>query len=391
MKENLMTENRALKHAVSLIQCKSITPHEGGALDYLEATLRKLGFQCTRLVFQEKGTPDVDNLYARLGHASPHICFAGHTDVVPVGDEADWSFPPFNAEIDGDILFGRGAADMKGGIACFLAAVEKFVSERNNQISGSISFLITGDEEGPAVNGTKKVLDWLKEHGEHLDHCIVGEPSNPSRIGEMIKIGRRGSLNGEVVVNGKQGHVAYQHLANNPIEGLAKLITAFLEEPLDTGTRSFMPSNLEFTNLQVGNEAVNVIPARASARFNIRFNDAHTQQGLEKLIREKAQKALAGSPFSAELSFSLSGDSFVTKSGGLTDVLAAAITEITGLEPELSTSGGTSDARFIKNFCPVVEFGLVNKTIHQVDEQVPLEHLEILTSIYETFLADYFK
>lgn len=386
-----MTETTALQHARALIQCKSVTPDEGGALDYLESALAQLGFRCTRLPFQEEGTPDVDNLYARLGDTSPHICFAGHTDVVPVGDEADWTHPPFNAEIHDDVLFGRGAADMKGGIACFLAAVEAFVEEMKGVFPGSISFLITGDEEGPAVNGTTKMLNWLEEQGEHLDHCIVGEPSNPAKIGEMIKIGRRGSLNGDISIIGKQGHVAYQHLASNPIEGLAKVITHFLSQPLDAGTSSFMPSNLEFTNIEVANEAVNIIPARATTRFNIRFNDAHTPDGLEALVREKTIEALADSPFAAELAFRLSGDSFVTKPGEFIKTLSGAIKDVTGLEPELSTSGGTSDARFIKNYCPVIEFGLVNRTIHQVDEQVPLEHLSVLTKVYGRFLQAYFS
>ncbi len=386
-----MIETDAVRHAVKLIQCKSVTPTEGGALDYLEQALSKIGFTCTRLPFQEEGTPDVDNLYARLGTKAPNICFAGHTDVVPVGDEADWGISPFEARIKDQILHGRGTADMKGSIACFLAAVETLLSDLSGDLPGSISFLITGDEEGPAINGTVKMLDWLDEHGEKLDHCIVGEPSNPGKIGEMIKIGRRGSMNGDITIIGKQGHVAYQHLANNPIEGLAMLIGKLLGEPLDNGTATFMPSNLEITNLEVNNEAVNVIPARASARFNIRFNDAHTPSSLEQLMRDRIKAALAGSPYGVELAFRVSGDSFVTQSGDLTDKLSDAIKRVTGLVPELSTTGGTSDARFIKNHCPVIEFGLVNATIHQVDEQVPLLHMETLTAIYTDFLKIYFS
>ena len=320
----------------------------------------------------------------------PNICFAGHTDVVPVGDECDWSAPPFSARTDDGVLLGRGAADMKGSIACFLAAVESFLSKQGGQPSGSISFLITGDEEGPAINGTVKMLDWMEQNGEKMDHCIVGEPSNPEKIGEMIKIGRRGSMNGDITIIGKQGHVAYQHLANNPIEGLAKLISGLLENPLDEGTDTFIPSNLEFTNLDVNNEAVNVIPARASARFNIRFNDAHSPGGLEQLMRDRISAALKDTPYSAELEVRVSGDSFVTQSGELTTTLAKAIKLVTGLEPVLSTTGGTSDARFIKNHCPVIEFGLVNATIHQVNEQVPLDHIETLTDIYGAFLFKYF-
>ncbi|MCP4933569.1 MAG: succinyl-diaminopimelate desuccinylase [bacterium] len=385
-----MIETDSVRHAVKLIQCKSVTPIEGGALDYLEQALSKIGFACTRLPFREEGTPDVDNLYARIGTNAPNICFAGHTDVVPVGDETDWEFTPFEARIDNQILHGRGSADMKGSIACFLAAVEAFLSGLSGDLPGSISFLITGDEEGPAINGTVKMLDWLDEHGEKLDHCIVGEPSNPDKIGEMIKIGRRGSMNGDIIIIGKQGHVAYQHMANNPIEGLAMLISKLLGEPLDIGTSTFMPSNLEITNLKVNNEAVNVIPARASARFNIRFNDAHSPSSLEQLMRDRIKTALAGSPYGVELAFRVSGDSFVTKSGDFTDKLSEAIKRVTGLTPELSTTGGTSDARFIKKFCPVIEFGLVNATIHQVDEQVPLAHMQTLTAIYTAFLKTYF-
>lgn len=386
-----MTEQRALEHARKLVQCKSVTPLEGGALDYLQQELESLGFACWRLPFSQAGTPDVDNLYARLGRRAPHICFAGHTDVVPVGNIADWSYPPFAAMIEEGILHGRGTADMKGSIACFLAAVEDYLAQKGAP-AGSIGFLITGDEEGPAINGTKKMLGWLEETGEKIDHCLVGEPTNPAKIGEMIKIGRRGSLNGILTIIGKQGHVAYQHLAHNPIAGLAMVIDKMLAEPLDQGTETFIPSNLEFTNVEVNNEAVNVIPARALARFNIRFNDAHSPARLEQLIRDRVAVALAGSPYKSELSFALSGESFVTSTDNeLVANLSEAITAITGLEPELSTTGGTSDARFIKDHCPVIEFGLVNKTIHQVDEQVPVVDLETLTKIYRHFLEDYFK
>ncbi len=386
-----MTKTGVLEHAIKLVQCESVTPLEGGALDYLQQVLESLEFECWRLPFSEEGTPDVDNLYARLGTGAPHICFAGHTDVVPVGEVTDWQHPPFDAVINDGVLHGRGTADMKGSIACFVAAVEDYLAQKSAP-AGSISLLITGDEEGPAINGTKKMLGWREEKGEKIDHCIVGEPTNPAKIGEMIKIGRRGSLNGTLTIIGKQGHVAYQHLAHNPIEGLATVISKILAEPLDKGTDTFMPSNLEFTNIEVNNEAVNVIPARASARFNIRFNDAHTPASLEQLIRNRVAAALAGSPFQSELSLALSGESFVTSvENELVALLSGAIRDITGLEPELSTTGGTSDARFIKDHCPVIEFGLVNKTIHQVNEQVPVEHLEVLTKIYRRFLEDYFR
>jgi succinyl-diaminopimelate desuccinylase len=385
-----MSAADALAHAEALIRCRSVTPDEGGALDYLQRELTALGFRCQRRVFSEAGTPDVDNLYARFGSAAPHVCFAGHSDVVPVGLESDWTHPPFAAEVHDGILYGRGAADMKGGIACFLAAAAAHIAEAGPDFAGSISLLVTGDEEGPSINGTVKVLQWLEEQGERIDHCIVGEPTNPAQIGEAIKIGRRGSFNGEITVIGKQGHVAYQHLADNPITGLARVIDELLAEPLDAGTADFMPSNLEFTNLEVGNPAVNVIPARAKARFNIRFNDAWSGPRLEQLVRERTQKALAGTRYQAEFTFNLSGDSFVTRSDKLVETLGRAIESVTGLTPDLSTSGGTSDARFIKNYCPVVEFGLVNATIHQVDEQVPVEHLAQLTAVYLAFLRDYF-
>jgi succinyl-diaminopimelate desuccinylase len=380
----------AKQHAIELIKCPSVTPLEGGALDYLQARLSTLGFTCHRLLFKEQGTPDVDNLYARIGTGAPHLCYAGHTDVVPAGDASDWTHPPFDGTVDEGVLYGRGAADMKGGIACFLAAVEEALLA-GGLPDGSLSFLITGDEEGPAINGTVKMLDWLEEQGEQIDHCVVGEPTNPSEIGEMIKIGRRGSINGEITVIGQQGHVAYQHLALNPIDALARVITEIASAPLDAGTEAFMPSNLEFTNLEVDNDAVNIIPARARARFNIRFNNAQTPEGLKALIKERTQKALAGSDYDAEFSFRLSGESFLTPPGLLSDTLSAAIEAVTGRVPELSTSGGTSDARFIKNHCPVVEFGLVNATIHQVNEQVPVAHLEELTKIYVAFIKSYFS
>jgi len=388
-----MQHENALTHAVELIKRQSVTPEEGGALDYLQDRLEALGFKCHRLPFSEAGTPDVDNLYARIGDGAPHICFAGHTDVVPAGDVGAWRHPPFEAVIDDGVLYGRGAADMKGGVACFLAAVEDYlaVRKRGKGGGGSISFLITGDEEGPAINGTVKMLDWLLERGETIDHCLVGEPTNPAHIGEMIKIGRRGSLNTELTIIGKQGHVAYQHLALNPIEGLAKVIGALLDEPLDNGTDTFMPSNLEFTNLFVPDNAVNIIPGKAVARFNIRFNDAHTPASLRRLIRDRVAAALRDTDFTAQMEFNVNGDSFVTHSPQLVQTLAGAIRKVTGRTPELSTTGGTSDARFIKNHCPVIEFGLVNATIHQINEQTPVRHLQQLSDIYARFLEDYFK
>ena len=377
--------------AQDLIRCPSVTPEEGGALDYLQALLTEAGFSCHRLPFSDKDTPDVDNLYARIGTSAPHLCFAGHTDVVPPGDETAWSSPPFAAEIRDGILYGRGSADMKGGIACFIAATLRHIERYGMPAQGSISFLITGDEEGPAVNGTVKMLDWLADNGEVLDHCVVGEPSNPESIGDAIKIGRRGSLNGLLTVEGKQGHAAYPHFANNPIPGLLQALSAFLSEPLDEGTDHFMPSNLEVTSVDVGNPTVNVIPARAEAKFNIRFNDLHTGDRLMDMLREKAGAAIKSSGLSFDIDFQLSGESFVTQPGPLIAAMSAAITEVTGKTAELSTSGGTSDARFIKNVCPVIEFGLVNATIHKVDEHVPLKDFETVTQIFERFIAAYFR
>ena len=377
--------------AQALIRCQSVTPDEGGALDYLESVLKPAGFACHRLAFSDANTPDVDNLYARIGTGSPHLCFAGHTDVVPPGPLASWSHPPFAAEIVDGVLFGRGAVDMKGGIACFLAATLDHLAQNGLQQNGSISFLITGDEEGPAINGTVKMLQWLERNGETLDHCIVGEPSNPKNIGDAIKIGRRGSLNGVLTVTGKQGHAAYPHLANNPIPGLLKILDSFSGAPLDHGTAHFMPSNLEVTSIDVGNSAVNVIPEQARAQFNIRFNDSHSGDSLKALLRNKAAAALRGTGLTWDIAFQLSGDSFVTEPGALITTLAQAIKAETGRQPELSTSGGTSDARFIKNYCPVVEFGLVNATIHKVDEHVPVRDLVTLTAIYRRFIDNYFK
>lgn len=377
-------------HARKLIQCKSVTPDEGGALDYLQDVLSEAGFTCHRLPFTEAGTADVDNLYARYGTGAPHLCFAGHTDVVPPGDETSWTHPPFDAVIDNDVLYGRGAVDMKGGIACFLAAVLRLLQDSETPFPGSISFLITGDEEGPAINGTIKILEWLKSHNEVLDHCLVGEPTNPSELGEMIKIGRRGSFNGTIIVKGKQGHVAYPDKACNPVHGLLPVLTALLSKPLDAGTAHFAPSNLEITTIDVGNPTVNIIPEQATARFNIRYNDTYTSDSLKAYLREAVAGVLSDAHLSHEFRFHGKGDCFLTEPGPLSDSLVTAIQNITGKTPELSTSGGTSDARFIKNYCPVIEFGLVNETIHQIDERVAVQDLHDLTEIYKAFIMQYF-
>ena len=383
--------DKAVQLAQSLIRCESITPEDAGALDVLIQTLKPARFTFWRLNFKEEGTPPVDNLYARIGDGPPHLCFAGHVDVVPPGDAKLWSHPPFAAEIEGDLLYGRGAADMKGAIACFTAAALDYVKERGREIDGSISLLITGDEEGPAINGTRKVLAWMKEQGERPDHCLVGEPTNAKRIGEAIKIGRRGSLNGWLKVTGVQGHVAYPHLANNPVKGLVKILARFYDTQLDYGSAHFSPSNLEVTTIDVGNPTVNMIPALAEARFNIRFNDRHSADALKAQLSEQAILALSGTDLSFSLEFDPPSDCFLTEPGPLDALLSEAVSEITGLTPSLSTDGGTSDARFIKEYCPVIEFGLTTATIHKADEHVSIADLEQLTAVYRRFIALYFE
>ena len=374
----------------ALVRCPSVTPVEGGALSYLESVLAPAGFHCQRLSFSAPGTPDVDNLVARIGGGTPHLCFAGHTDVVPTGDVARWTHPPFGGVIADGYLYGRGAVDMKGNIACFMAAALDFIADPARLGQGSISFLVTGDEEGPAVNGTVKVLEWMAANGHVPTACLVGEPSNPERLGDAIKIGRRGSLNGRLVVRGKQGHAAYPQTANNPIRGLTKIATALQALRLDEGTDTFASSNLEIVAVETGNPAYNVIPAAAELRLNVWYNDRHTAASLEALIRREARAALAGSGLELEASFNGNADAFVTKPGALVDTMVAAVRAETGRVPELSTSGGTSDARFIKDYCPAIEFGLVNKTIHAIDERVPVADLVTLTRIYRTFIDRYF-
>jgi succinyl-diaminopimelate desuccinylase len=376
--------------ARDLIRCRSVTPDEGGALAYLQDLLGRAGFAVHRAIFAEPGSAPVDNLYARIGKAQPNLLFAGHTDVVPSGNEGAWSHPPFAGEIAGDRLYGRGAVDMKGGIACFVAAALDHLAAIGGKPKGSISFLITGDEEGVAVNGTVKLLKWAAERGETFDHCILGEPSNVEMLGDTIKAGRRGSLNGTLIVSGRQGHVAYPERADNPIRGLVALIAA-LQAPLDDGSEQFAPSHLEFTSIDVGNPTVNLIPGEARARFNIRYNDRHSQPALKTLIERRAKAAAA-----AHLRYSFewqpsNADVFVTKPGPFTQLAVAAIAEITGRQPKLSTSGGTSDARFIKNYCPVLEFGLVGQTMHQTDESTPVQDLVTLTAIYRRILEKYFS
>jgi succinyl-diaminopimelate desuccinylase len=367
-----------------------VTPAEGGALRYLEGLLKGAGFTAHRMAFRAPGTPEIENLYARIGSGAPHIVFAGHTDVVPTGEEKSWKHAPFAGDVADGVLYGRGAVDMKGGIACAVAATLDYLAAQGGKPKGSISFLITGDEESVAVNGTVKLLAWAAERGEKFDHCILGEPSNVETLGDTIKIGRRGSLNGTLTVHGRQGHVAYPQRADNPVRGLVTLLTALMAEPLDAGSAHFQPSNLEFTSVDVGNPTVNLIPGEARARFNIRFNDCHTQESLKALMEQRAVTAAAG-----RVRFSLqwepsNADVFVIETGPFTELVARAIHDVTGRTPEFSTSGGTSDARFIKNHCAVVEFGLVGQTMHQIDERVPLADLTALTAIYRRVLEKYF-
>ena len=383
-----MRDDNALDIARALIQCPSITPHEGGALDVLQKLFDANGFVTHRVVFSEAGTPDVDNLYARFGTDAPHLMFAGHTDVVPPGDESLWRFPPFSATVAGGKLFGRGSSDMKGGIAAFAAAAIQYLRAHPAH-KGSISFLITGDEEGPAINGTVKALQWADERNERFDHCIVGEPTNPQALGDMIKVGRRGSLNGSIRVVGRQGHSAYPERAENPLPILAEIITALTKTPLDQGTTAFSATRLVVTSVDVGNPARNVIPGAARALFNVRFNDSWTPETLAARISEIA-KAAGGSTH-VEIDFLPTNSvSFLTQRGPFTDLVCNAIEAATQRRPELSTSGGTSDARFIAAYCPVIEFGLVGKTIHATDEHIEIEDLEKLTMIYRQIIQNYF-
>ncbi len=376
--------------ARDLLRCRSVTPADGGALGVIERKLQGAGFATHRVTFAEPGSAPIDNLYARIGTGAPNFVFAGHTDVVPPGEEAKWSHPPFGGEVAGAALYGRGAVDMKGAIACAMAASLDHLAARGGKPKGSISFLITGDEEGVAVNGTVKLLQWAAQRGESFDHCLLGEPSSAAAIGDTLKVGRRGSLNGTLVVTGRQGHVAYPQLADNPIPTLVNLIGALTATPLDQGSAHFGPSNLEFTSVDVGNETVNLIPGEARARFNIRFNDCHSQTALKMLIEQRAEQ-VAGGQARWRIDWEPSNaDSFLVEPGPFLALVVGAIKEVTGNEPKLSTTGGTSDARFIKNYCPVLELGLVGQTMHQVDERTPVDDLTRLTAVYRTVLDRYF-
>ena len=392
-----MTTKDPAQNLAALIACPSVTPLEGGALTVLARLLEPLGFKVERSLETEAGTPDIENFYARLGSEGPHLMFAGHTDVVPVGDEAAWSHPPFSAAIENGMMYGRGAVDMKGGIACFAAAMARYI-EKNGSPKGSVSFLITGDEEGPAINGTVKLLERMAAKQERWDACLVGEPTNPDQLGDMIKIGRRGSISGWITVHGVQGHAAYPHLADNPLRGILQLTHALMDPPFDHGSDNFPPTNLEVTSIDTGNAATNVIPAKSKAIFNIRFNDLWTAETVQAEIIKRLdaaakEGALRGdrSAVRYEIEWSARPSHvFLTRDEPLIASLSGAVASVTGREPKLSTTGGTSDARFIKDYCPVVEFGLVGQTMHMVDERVALADLETLTEIYETFIARWF-
>ncbi|MEA2870115.1 MAG: succinyl-diaminopimelate desuccinylase [Hyphomicrobiales bacterium] len=386
-----MTQADPIALARDLIRCPSVTPAEGGALAMIERVLKGAGFTVHRVTFEEPGTDPIENLYARIGNAAPHLMLAGHTDVVPPGDEAKWTHPPFAAEIADGVLYGRGAVDMKGAIAAKMAAALDYVAATGGKPKGSISFLITGDAEGIAVNGTVKLLQWAAERGEKFDHAILGEPTNPQTLGDMIKIGRRGSQNGTLVVAGTQGHVAYPELADNPVRGIATLMGAVNAEPLDGGTEHFGASNLEFTSIDVGNKTVNLIPAEARARFNIRFNDTRSREELRAEVERRVATA-AEKRIRWRIDWEPSNsDVFLTTPGPFVEMIGEAIKDVTGLTPKLSTTGGTSDARFIKDYCPVIEFGLLSQQMHKTDEHVATADLVALTAIYRHILERYFS
>jgi len=386
-----MTGPDSLPLARDLIRCPSVTPKDEGALAVLERFLTRAGFACTRLPFGE-GAERIENLWAIAGQGGPgrpHLSFAGHTDVVPVGDKAGWTVDPFGAEVADGMLYGRGAADMKSAIAAFAVAAAARLAQ--GPLDGRISLLITGDEEGRAIHGTKPVVDWLKARPDLIpDCCVVGEPTNPQALGEMIKIGRRGSLNGRLIVTGVQGHVAYPHLADNPVPRLLRLLASLDALVLDSGYDHFQASNLEITTMDVGNSATNVIPARAMAGFNIRFNPGHTGKSLEALLCRTLDQAAEKDATRYDLEIEVSGEAFLTREGPFTKLLAEAVTAVTGKVPELSTTGGTSDARFIKDICPVAEFGLVGQTMHKTDERTSVADLAALETIYAKVIEGFF-
>ncbi len=374
-----------LKLAKDLIRKPSITPKDAGAINLLAKNLRSIGFNCKIINFK-----NIKNLYAKLGKSSPNFCYAGHTDVVPPGNIKNWTTNPFKPIVRNNKLIGRGANDMKASIACFVAAVSRFKNENKN-FKGSISLLITGDEEGIAVNGTKRLIKYLKRKREKINFCIVGEPTNPNKLGEMIKIGRRGSLTGRLTIIGSQGHVAYPHRANNPSSTLIKILKKIKDLKLDKGTKNFQPSNLEVTKINIDNHADNVIPGSAEAVFNIRFNDKHSSSSLKNKLNKIFKSVTRANKSRFKITYEVSGEAFLTKPNKTTYMVQNIVKKVTGLKPKLSTSGGTSDARFIKNIAPCLEFGLVGKTMHKIDESVSVSDLKKLTKIYENILVSYFK
>ena len=384
-----MPINNEITLAKDLIRFPSVTPIDAGVMRFLEKKLTKIGFKCKILEFKDKGSKPVKNLYARLGKSQPNFMFAGHLDVVPPGNLSDWSVKPFSPTIKKNHLIGRGANDMKSAIASWVVAVNNFVS-KNKKIKGSISLLITGDEEGDATNGTKKVVDYLRKKREKIDFCLVGEPTNPNKLGEMIKIGRRGSITGELTIIGTQGHVAYPHRANNPSTTIIKILDEIKEIKFDKGTKDFQPSNLEVTKININNTADNIIPGVAKATFNIRFNNKHSSSSLKKRLNKIFKKITKKDKSNFRIKYRVSGEAFLTKPNKTTYMIQDVIKKITKIKPQLSTTGGTSDARFIRKIAPCLEFGLVGKTMHKVDEAVSVSDLKKLTKIYTEILKKYF-
>ena len=383
-----------IKLTQALVKCQSITPKDDGALLIIQDHLSSMGFDCTPLLFSGNGSYEVKNLFATIGSDGPHLAFAGHTDVVPPGNESSWKHPPFSAIIEGDKLYGRGTEDMKSNIACFISATEKFLKKNGKNFGGKISFIITGDEEGEAINGTPQIMEWTKKQNIKIDHCLVGEPTSNAKIGDKVKIGRRGSVNFFLTVKGVQGHTANGHRAQNPVHCLTKLITNILEKPLDEGNEFFLPTAIQIPTFDVGNPAHNVIPEYASATINIRFNDLHTPESLIQWLNEKIKSIFTKMEnATCKVKHEISARSFLNKPGNLSKIVSKSISQATGRneEPELATDGGTSDARFIKNYCEVIELGIRNQTLHQVDEFVFLDDLNELTKIYYIILENYFS
>ena len=383
-----------VKLTQALVKCQSITPKDDGALLVVQDHLNSMEFDCSPLLFSGNGSYEVNNLFATIGSDGPHLAFAGHTDVVPPGNESSWKHPPFSAIIEGDKLYGRGTEDMKSNIACFISATEKFLKKNGKDFGGKISFIITGDEEGEAINGTPQIMEWTKKQNIKIDHCLVGEPTSNAKIGDKVKIGRRGSVNFFLTVKGVQGHTANGHRAQNPVHCLTKLISNIIEKPLDEGNEFFLPTDIQIPTFDVGNPAHNVIPEYASATINIRFNDLHTPESLIHWLNEKIESIFTNlENATCKVKHEISAHSFLNKPGNLSKIVSKSISQATGRneEPELATDGGTSDARFIKNYCEVIELGIRNQTLHQVDEFVFLDDLNELTKIYYKILENYFS